>query len=213
MIGSSASCVPVICPAQLSVAVGAVKVETSHSAVISVSVAVFATGAVSSERITFWVLVDVFPFPSSYVQVTTVVPCAMIGSSASCVPVIWPAQLSVAVGAVKVATSHSAVMSVNVVTSATGAVTSSIITFCVWVIMLPFPSSYVQVTTVVPCAVMGSSTSCVPVICPAQLSVAVGAVNAETSHSAVMSVNVANSATGAVTSSIITFWVWVDVFP
>src|SRR6056297_1933935 len=207
MIGSSTSCVPVIWPAQLSVAVGAVKVETSHSAVISVSVAVFATGAVTSSIITFWVWVDVFPFPSSYVQVTTVVPCAMMGSSASCVPVICPVQLSVAVGAVKVETSHSAMISVSVAVFATGAVSSERITFWVWVDVFPFPSSYVQVTTVVPCSMIGSSASCVPVICPVQLSVAVGAVKVETSHSAVMSDNVATSATGAVTSSIITFCV------
>jgi hypothetical protein len=45
------------------------------------------------------------------------------------VPVIVPEQLSVAVGAVKVSTLHSAVTSARFATSATGAVTSSIITF------------------------------------------------------------------------------------
>ena len=75
-----------------------------------------------------------------YVHVTSVVPCVVIGSIASCVPVIAPAQLSVAVGAVKEVTSHCAVMSDKVATSATGSVTSSMITFCVCVEVFPFPS-------------------------------------------------------------------------
>ena len=72
-----------------------------------------------------------FPFPSSYVQVTVVVPCVVIGKVALCVPVKAPAQLSVAVGAVNEVTVHSAVTSDKVVTSATGTVTSSITTSCV----------------------------------------------------------------------------------
>ena len=74
----------------------------------------------------------------------------MIGKVASLVTVTVEAQLSVAVGAVRLVTSHSAVMSAKVVISATGAVTSLIITFCVCVLVFPFPSSYVQVTIVVP---------------------------------------------------------------
>ena len=85
--------------------------------------------------------------PSSYVHVITVVPCAVIGKVASVVAVIVAPQLSVAVGAVIEDTSHSAVISANVATSATGAVTSSIITFCVCVLVFPLPSSYVQVIT------------------------------------------------------------------
>ena len=53
----------------------------------------------------------------------------MIGNVVVVIPVIVPSQLSVAVGAVKASTLHSAVISFNVVTSATGAVTSFIITF------------------------------------------------------------------------------------
>ena len=49
----------------------------------------------------------------------------MIGNAVVVVPVIVPAQLSVAVGAVKVSTIHSAVTSLSVVTSATGAVVST----------------------------------------------------------------------------------------
>ncbi|MBK7346991.1 MAG: hypothetical protein IPI98_08830 [Chitinophagaceae bacterium] len=58
------------------------------------------------------------------------------------VPVTDPAQLSVAVGAVTV-TAHSPVASAMV--GAAGAVTSSTITFCVAVDVLPLPSSNVQV--------------------------------------------------------------------
>ena len=50
-------------------------------------------------------------------------------------------QISVAVGAVIKATSHSAVTSASIATSATGPVTSSISTFCVCVVVLPLPSS------------------------------------------------------------------------
>ena len=63
------------------------------------------------------------------------------------VPVIVAPQLSVAVGAVIEATSHSAVTSANVATSATGAVTSLITTFCVSVVTFPLPSSNDQFIT------------------------------------------------------------------
>ena len=53
----------------------------------------------------------------------------MIGNVVVVIPARGPSQLSVAVGAVKASTLHSAVISFNVVTSATGAVTSFIITF------------------------------------------------------------------------------------
>ncbi|MBK7346988.1 MAG: hypothetical protein IPI98_08815 [Chitinophagaceae bacterium] len=59
------------------------------------------------------------------------------------VPVTDPAQLSVAVGAVTV-TEHSPVAS-GKDAGAAGAVTSSTITFCVAVDVLPLPSSNVQV--------------------------------------------------------------------
>ena len=98
-----------------------------------------------------------FPSLSSYVQVTTVVPWSVIGSTVVVVPVIDPAQLSVAVGTVKVSTLHSAVTSVRVTRSATGAVVSITTTVWVWVVMFPSLSSYVQVTTVVPWSVIGST--------------------------------------------------------
>ena len=148
-----------------------------------------------------------FPLASSNVHVTTVVPWVVIGSTAVVVPVIDPEQLSVAVGAVNVSTLHSAVTSSNTATSGPGAVTSSIITFWVWVLMFPLASSNVHVTTVVPWAVIGSTVVVVPVIVPAQLSVAVGAVNVSTLHSAVTSDKFATSATGAVVSTTVIVWV------
>ena len=69
---------------------------------------------------------EILPFPSSKVQVTTVVPCVAIGKIVVVVPVIIPEQLSTAVGAIGVA-EHSVVKSVN--TGATGAVVSVIIIF------------------------------------------------------------------------------------
>ena len=141
----------------MSVAVGTVKVSTLHSAVTSVRVARSATGAVVSITTTVWVWVVMFPSLSSYVQVTTVVPWSVIGSTVVVVPVIDPAQLSVAVGTVKVSTLHPAVTSTSDAKSATGAVASLITTFWVWVLIFPLSSSYVQVTTVVPWSVIGST--------------------------------------------------------
>ena len=74
----------------------------------------------------------------------------MIGRVTLFVTVTVPPQLSVAVGAVKDVTEHCVVMFANVATTGTGAVTSSITTFCVCVVVFPFPSLYVQITTVVP---------------------------------------------------------------
>ena len=74
-----------------------------------------------------------------------------------------------------------------------------IITFCVAVVKLPFPSANVQVTIVVPCFVIGNTVDVVPVTVPAQLSVVVGAVGVA-EHSAVTSVSV--GLTGGVTSGV-----------
>ena len=71
---------------------------------------------------------------------TTVVPNVLIGKVASLVTVTAPPQLSVAVGGVKLVSSHSAMMSAKVATSATGAVVSVITTFCGWVDEFPCAS-------------------------------------------------------------------------
>jgi len=211
VIGSVALCVPVIEPAQLSVAVGAVKLVTSHCAVMFDNVVKSATGAVMSIPVItiFCCCVVTFPFPSLYVQVIVVLE--VIGSVALCIPVIEPAQLSVAVGAVKLVTSHCAVMFDNVVTSATGAVLSLMTTFCCCVEIFPLPSSYDHVIVVL--EVIGSVALCVPVIEPAQLSVAVGAVKLVTSHCAVMFDNVVTSATGDKSSTIVKFNVIIESQP
>ena len=73
-IGSVASFVTVTVPPQLSVAVGAVNVVTEHSSVTSAKVATSGDGAVTSVITTFCDCVELFPFASVYVQVTTVVP-------------------------------------------------------------------------------------------------------------------------------------------
>ena len=56
------------------------------------------TGAIVSLTITFWLTVVELPLPSLKVQVTTVVPCAVIGKTVVVVPGTAPAQASVAVG-------------------------------------------------------------------------------------------------------------------
>jgi uncharacterized membrane protein YgdD (TMEM256/DUF423 family) len=121
------------------------------------------------------------------------------------VPVIEPSQLSVDIGALGAVTLHSPVKFAKLAEFGTGAVTSSIMTFCVCVLLLPSTSVKVQVIIVVPAVVIGKVVVVVPVIAPSQLSVAVGAVGAETLHSAVKSAKLVASATGAVISSTITF--------
>ncbi|MCY1250641.1 hypothetical protein D3C87_985750 [compost metagenome] len=71
MIGKTAAVVPVIGPAQLSTVVGAVNV-TLQSPLTSAKTG--ADGAIASSISTFWFAVVIFPFPSSNLQVTIVVP-------------------------------------------------------------------------------------------------------------------------------------------
>ncbi|MNE03708.1 hypothetical protein D3C87_985820 [compost metagenome] len=89
----------------------------------------------------------IFPLPSSNVQTTTVIPCAVTGKTVLVVPVMVPEQLSVAVGGVT-ETEHCACTSAR--TGTAGGVMSLMITFWFAVDMFPFPSSKVHVTTVVP---------------------------------------------------------------
>ena len=86
-----------------------------------------------------------FPLASSNVQVTTVVPCVVIGNVTFVVPVIVPAQLSVAVGAVSVSTIHSAVISESIVMSATGWVVSISVMVWLCVLTLLLSSAAVQI--------------------------------------------------------------------
>ena len=93
-------------PPQLSIAVGGVRLVTEHDAVTFGNERRAGVGPVLSLITTFCVCVDVLPLPSSYVHVTTVVPCVVIGSVALFVTVIKPGQLSVALGVVKDVTEH-----------------------------------------------------------------------------------------------------------
>jgi len=195
VIGKVVVVVPVTVPTQLSAVVGAVGV-TEHSPVMLAKVGV--TGAVTSSTMIFWLAVVMFPFPSLKVHVTTVVPCVVIGNVVVVVPVTVPTQLSVVVGVAGV-TEHCPVTFDKV--GVTGFVTSSIITFWLAVVIFPFPSLNVHVTTVVPWVVMGKVVDVVPVIVPAQLSVVVGAVGV-TEHCPVTFDKV--GVTGLVTSSTIT---------
>jgi len=97
-IGKVAFLVPIITAPQLSVAVGVDNDVISHCAVSVGRLVTSAVGATLSLITTAWVCEEVLPFPSSYVHVTVVL--VVIGKEALCVPVIVPAQLSVAVGAI-----------------------------------------------------------------------------------------------------------------
>ena len=126
VIGKVVVVVPVTVPVQLSVAVGAVRLGTLHWFVMVGKFAVSATGAVVSVIFTCWFCVLVF-VPSVYVHMTVVV--VVIGKVVVVVPVTLPVQLSVAVGAVKLATLHWSVTVAKVVVFATGAVVSLITIF------------------------------------------------------------------------------------
>ena len=67
-------------------------------------------------------------------------PSPVIGKTALLVAVTIPTQLSVAVGATKLVTLHSAVTAAKLATLGTGAVVSLMTTFCVCVLVFPFPS-------------------------------------------------------------------------
>ena len=73
-----------------------------------------------------------------------------MGNTRLCDPEIAPAQLSVAVGAVKLVTEHSEVMEGNNATSAEGAKTSSMVKFNVTIASQPFspPPAMVNVAVV-----------------------------------------------------------------
>jgi hypothetical protein len=121
-----------------------------HSPKTSGRVAKSGNGGVTSSKITFCVWTETLPLPSSKVQVTKCVPCVLIGKDAVVIPVMSAPQLSVAVGASMELTEQSPKTSGRVAISGTGAVTSSKITFCVWVETLPLPSSKLHVTRVAP---------------------------------------------------------------
>ncbi len=91
-----------------------------------------------SFTITFWLGVVVLPLPSLKVQVTTVVPWAVIGKLVVVVPVMLPTQASVAVGAVGVPAFARHIRQAGHIRH--GAVTSSSTTFWVGVALLPLPS-------------------------------------------------------------------------
>ena len=72
MIGSVALCVPVIVPAQLSVAVGAVNEVIEHCPVISAKDAVLGTGAMRSDIVKLIVIIESQLF--AFVNVCVYVP-------------------------------------------------------------------------------------------------------------------------------------------
>ena len=119
-----------------------------------------------------------FPFPSLNVQLTVNVPCVEYVNGFVVVPVIVPAQLSVVVGAVTVA-EHCPVTVAKV--GVDGFVTSSTITVCVAVTVLPLPSLNDHVTTVVHCVVIGKTVVVIPVVVPAQALFVTGAIS-DTEH-------------------------------
>ncbi|MNK78926.1 hypothetical protein D3C87_985780 [compost metagenome] len=75
---------------------------------------------------------------------------------------------------------------------------------------MPFPSSKLHVTTVVPCVVIGKIVVVVPEIIPAQASIAAG-IAGVAEHCSCISAK--TGAIGAAVSLIMTFWFTVAIFP
>src|SRR6266513_2297565 len=111
-------------PEQLCVAVGGAAMVAEHWPVALGSVATFGTGAIVSVTTMFCVWVELLPWPSLNVQVTTDVHCVLRVSESLVVPVMGPEQLSVAVGAVAMVAEHWPVALGNVATFGTGAIVS-----------------------------------------------------------------------------------------
>ena len=183
--------VEVIDPPQLSIAVGAVHVAIAKHEASAESVMLdghpLTTGAVLSITVTVNVQVELLPAASVNVYVTGVEPkekvapdvCVLVG-------VTEPLQLSVAVGAVHVATcEHVEALALLLYTVmldghplTTGAVLSFTVTVNVQVELLPAASVNVYVTGVEPkLKVAPDVCVLVGVIEPPQLSIAVGAVH------------------------------------
>src|SRR5436190_24002062 len=103
-------------PEQLSAAVGAAAMVAEHWPVALGNVATFATGAIVSVTTMFCVWVELLPWPSLNVQVTTDVPCVLRVSESLPFPALFPSQLSVAVGAAATVAEHWPVALGNVAT-------------------------------------------------------------------------------------------------
>src|SRR6266571_3042952 len=175
---------------QLSLAVGAVKVVTAVHWPASVFFTMLAgqaamTGASLSLTVTLKVQALVLPLPSVAVQVTTVAPFAKAVPLAGMQTTEALPQLSLAVGAVKVATAVHWPASVFFTMLAgqaamTGASLSLTVTLKVQALVLPLPSVAVQVTTVVPLAKAVPLAGKQRTDALVQLSLAVGVVNVAT---------------------------------
>ena len=141
VMGKVTSGEAIICPSQLSVAVGAVKsaiVATGHPPVSVGKFDISGTGASVSPIITSCVCVVVLSASSVYVHV--IVVFVVIGGVIPVVAVMVPSQLSEAVGAVReVVCEQSSIVGKSAV-KGTGSVVSSIVTCCVCVVVLPTAS-------------------------------------------------------------------------
>jgi hypothetical protein len=180
VIGNVVVVVPVIVPAQLSVAVGAVGAATLHSAVRSESVVTFATGAVVSTTVIVCVYVVALLLSSVAVQtlvITELFPVPETVVSADVI-VTLVSQLSVAVAVpvsdVSVLALHSTVTLAGELVNV-GAVVSTTVIVCVYVVALLFSSVAVQTLVItelfpVPATVVSAD---VIVTLVSQLSVAV----------------------------------------
>src|SRR4029077_13279834 len=227
---TSASCVIVTVPPQLSVAVTAVSsAANTRFAQLTVASAgnVVISGPVWSSTVIVWLWLVTFPHTSVAWYVRVIVyrlaqVCPLI-TSASCVIVTVPPQLSVAVTAVSsAATTRFAQLTVasagNVVIS--GPVWSSTVIVWLWLVTFPHTSVAWYVRVIVyrlaqVCPLI-TSASCVIVTVPPQLSVAVTAVSsAATPRFPQLTVATAGNVviSGAVWSSTVIVWLWLVTFP
>mmetsp|Transcript_7151 Transcript_7151/g.9968 ORF Transcript_7151/g.9968 Transcript_7151/m.9968 type:complete len:248 (+) Transcript_7151:721-1464(+) len=173
-----------------------------------------AVGAVVSFNMMICVTSMLFPASSATLYVRTTVSLHPVPLEATSPTYVTTGieQLSASSSTNVSSIATSPIHSANTVSTfeAVGGTKSLIITFCVAVVMLPEPSSKVHVITVVPCVVTVVGSVVVPVIDPAQASIAVGAATV-TAHSPIESARTGDI--GATVSLTVTVNEQFAVFP
>ena len=174
-------------------------------------------GNVTSETVTVWVAVAVFPLPSFTVHVTVVVPR---GKTVGALLVIWATeQLSAVTGVPKTTLNAAHALFALTVTLAgaviVGVVTSVTVTNWVAVDVFPLPSITVQITVVVPS--VNDAGALFVTETTEQLSAVTGVPSTTpvaTQAAFAVTVLLAGAMIdGLIKSTTVTFWVAVALFP
>src|SRR5215471_13552854 len=205
----------------LSVAVGASNVQAAPSSTVLLVLLQVMTGAVVSTTVTFWLQEALLPQASVACQVrvaSNVLPqwLAVLVTVLSTVMTALP-LLSVAVGASNVQTAPSSTVLLVLLHVITGAVVSTTVTFWLQEALLPQASVACQVRVasnvlpqwlVVLVTVLNTVITALPL-----LSVAVGASNVQEAPSSIVLLVLLQVITGAVVSTIVTFWLQEALLP